>query len=138
MRTIKFRAWDTKTNKYMEPWPEGFHLFGETTCFDLIGQQFADECENRLLRYNDIITEQYTGIKDKNGVEIYEGDILRHNVNTYEIKWSDERQFVAVNPKRSQSGLVNWRDYVWLTRVSKHIRVIGNIHENSELLDEQG
>jgi len=41
MREIKFRAWDKIAKKFMWPWPDGFHLLGETTCFDLIGQQLG-------------------------------------------------------------------------------------------------
>ena len=42
MREIKFRAWDKIAKKFMWPWPDGFHLLGETTCFDLIGQQLKE------------------------------------------------------------------------------------------------
>jgi uncharacterized phage protein (TIGR01671 family) len=119
MREIKFRAWDTVMKKYMRPWPEGFSLFGEVTCFDLLGQQFAEQKRNTLLSFNDLIIEQYTGLKDKNGREIYEGDIV-----------------IASWHWKSPHAIELPDDYYAFTEyaIDDEMTIIGNIHENPELL----
>jgi len=124
MREIKFRAWDKKTKKFMLPWPEGFYLFGETTCFDLMGQQF-EKGEDRLLRYNDLEIMQYTGLKDKNGKEIFEGDIIEGMHNFGPGGFSKRR------------GIVEWKGDGYSMNYWEDFEVIGNIYENPELVSEQ-
>ena len=80
----------------------------------------------------DIIIEQYTGLKDKNGKEIYEGDIV---VNTYyddgemyKVLWVDDS--VAF-------GMESLDDMELYKLPLESLEVVGNIHENPELLGEE-
>lgn len=124
MRTIKFRAWD-ESQKYM--------AIQGTPDLETIQSFFFHFCNKTLM--------QFTGLSDKNGVEIYEGDILLdvefdENGNDISGKFpvlydSNKCQFVIDNSfKKDGSSLVNLVEYFGV----ENLIVIGNIHENKELL----
>ncbi|WP_273731690.1 YopX family protein [Leuconostoc mesenteroides] len=135
MREIKFRAWDNILNEYFS--------WGDSVKFN----NYHDLIEDN---YNGAVSlEQYTGLKDKNGVEIYEGDIVQP-VRFYE----GFERFPKIEPTKIGLPLkVNFGNYVfgkWIARevnetgfgvndyhFSEELQVIGNIHENPELLEEQ-
>lgn len=140
MREIKFRAWSTSTKiMYFLPAEKG-------------GGDLFDLKEHETWK-----VMQYTGLKDKNGTEIYEGDILEtpyeYNGNEY-TNQEDEaglyRGKVHYRPSKGfiQTHVIMFDDYeeadIWSKRGdleirSSYTRVIGNIYENPELLgDENG
>ena len=131
MREIKFRAWDKENKKmiYQDPLL-AFHRF--MTWVDSHVYE-----EGKLMPY---IMLQYTGIKDKNGNPIYEGDIMEYkghkciecgqhvkypNHNPYTVFWTEhEVGFVCENDDNYMSPRI------W----GKDMEVIGNIYEHPELL----
>ena len=138
MREIKFRVWDMRTGKYMWPWPKGFHLFGEVTCFDTMGQQF-DKTDDRLLRYNDLVIEQYTGLKDKNGKEIYEGDLLKvpNITRPYVVEFAKtKRRETYGHGDYGESLVIGFVFDGYYGQPEEH-EVIGNRYENPELLENK-
>lgn len=120
-REIKFRAWNKLKGVMFDPMPI---------------------VDFKVYEINAVELMQYTGLKDKNGVEIYEGDFVKHNNNTYVVEWRDNMGMCFLDAKRYDGGrdLVynkdNWRDWLWVYNVRKYIEVIGNIYQNTELISK--
>jgi uncharacterized phage protein (TIGR01671 family) len=120
MRTMRFRAWDSKNKKF--PFV-GFHIIGECTVFDLINQY-------RLEEFNDLIIEQFTGLKSEDGTEIYEGDIVQSHFSDhelYQIIWSDDDAAFITKGKGGSGAFLN-------PIYTLNFTVVGNIHENPDLI----
>ena len=125
-REILFRGKIIELCKYQGQWLEGF--FGSDN-----GKTFiAIQNENGLNGYfcDSKTVGQYTGLTDKNGTRIFEGDIVKtsHGGSTYyaKIEWDDGSFWVTNHDIQMPS---------YISEVSKtYLEVIGNIHDNPELL----
>lgn len=118
MREIKFRAWDKKRKR----------MFAVTT-LNASGavSVFIDDDGLYLLPAEQIELMQYTGLKDKNGKEIYEGDIVKSGPYCGKpIVFEEGRYWLGEEPDDLFTSSVRW-----------DIEIIGNIHENPELLKEK-
>ena len=79
--------------------------------------------------FDDIELMQYTGLKDKNHLKIYEGDIVKFEDELYKVIYdTDECRFLLVDEGDGTRVLGGWRSHL--------IEVIGNIYENPELLEK--
>jgi uncharacterized phage protein (TIGR01671 family) len=92
---------------------------------------FHDHIEDNSISYfEDIELMQFTGILDKNGKEIYEGDI---------VLFSDWKPKVIAFKDKSFAGFTLKNTDLFLTTYdSERMEVIGNIYENPDLLNEGG
>ena len=87
MREIKFRAWNIKEERMIQNIQQEYDG-GEEDCFaQFIEQEASHGRSGEKGKYH---VMQYTGLKDKNGVEIYEGDIVRSGFSTAVVEWDDD------------------------------------------------
>ena len=114
MREYKFRAWDNY-HQEMINW--------EQYKTELVSDDFINHGKGPLT------IMQYTGIKDINGKEVYEGDVysLRDGSRNYIVVWHDTSLIGNQIGTSSYAGLTYWQD---------GIEVLGNVFENPELARE--
>ena len=123
MREIKFRAWH-KEEKIM----------GEVLGIDILHKEifFSNEdadCYGHT-DFKDIELMQYTGLKDKNGKEIYEGDIVIHYSKMHKIIFNaEEARFVLRDDEFEL-------EIPFTNNNNKRMEIVGNIYENPELIKE--
>lgn len=116
-REIKFREWNNTTKK-MDYDPTGY-------CSGSFDQ--GDFQVNDIFSHNKFT--QYIGLKDKNGTEIYEGDIVRYSdALQFEVKWVGSG-FWLVSERFSDAEPTS--------TMCAALKVIGNIYENQELLEDK-
>jgi uncharacterized phage protein (TIGR01671 family) len=136
MREIKFRIWDKQGKVYLNEKDVAIDNLGNIFVFEGHDDNDIALYHARILidpgkeRY---IIEQSTGLKDKNHTEIYEGDVVKveGDGEIYRVEWI--RSGFGLEPR------YNSPRYPVLGNVElrKKIEVIGNVHENPELLEEK-
>lgn len=127
MREIKFRAWNNCRNEYL------FDV-GVNPCVEQIVSdgEWADEWDKYVI-------EQFTGLRDKNGKEIYEGDIVDIEGERYVVVFWQNGFYAeghARHLKRDEQVHFNWSAFCETNHAPILPVIIGNIHENHELLED--
>ena len=116
MRTIKFRAWDAESKKMFS----AQDLSQARIYWDWLGLK-------------DVKLMQYTGLKDKNGKEIYEGDIIMSIYGTGHVVYHERKALFGHEVKGSYGEFV----FIEIYRNIQETEVIGNIYENPELQEQE-
>ena len=152
MKDIKFRAWDKLINKMItesnvkeiidtiqgdfnttyvydsDEWYPAYEIFGIFNYFQAIKEMRIDRYnEKSELRFE---LMQYTGLHDKNGKEIYEGDIVRKfNGIIGKVIYEHSEFIIDVTNNKEL-------DYGRLDLIENLVEVIGNIYDNPDLLEK--
>ena len=121
---FKFRAWHKPSKKMFE-----VHCFTAEEVFENTLDGVGTSPTNPA-NMNDCVLMQSTGLKDKNGRLTYEGDIVFHrdkNVEIGKVEWEKGGFFVICN-----KWVIPWNFFT-----PSRWEVVGNIHENPELLEDK-
>ena len=123
MKELKFRIWNNSHNEFIRP---DYGLIG--FCYPLDGRIAILTTNSDPIE--DCVIEQYIGLKDKNGKEIYEGDIVEYDWYIRNDKSYRTKEQVTFDDMGARLG----NDRI---RNCSNVEVIGNIHENPDLLEKK-
>jgi uncharacterized phage protein (TIGR01671 family) len=133
MRELKFKFWNKLARRFQAPNKYAIQGDGLYVSYDYDMMAWDDPSS-----FDDSILApcQYTGLKDKNGKEIYEGDIIQLEGSpiSYSIEW--DRYQWAINAHGALGYDPDWNIQPFNHCVYERAIVVGNIFENSELLKQ--
>ena len=125
---FKFRVWSPKRKKYLTFNDYNYQFindYGELRLYPEAENLWCDFC------YGDEIVEQCTGLKDKNGKLVFEGDV---------VEYDDEMFSVFYSQSTLQFGIMGEHFSIYGDKIKKKdiyvldVEIVGNIHENPELM----
>nr|DAT71057.1 MAG TPA: YopX protein [Caudoviricetes sp.] len=123
MRAIKFRAFLKDTNEMVKVGAMDWDEEGNLLCLNY------PKGKDYFGYEDDIALMQYTGFKDKDGREIYEGDIIKYRNNLYQVRW------IFLGFYAHQINGRGFKELDEFVADTMDIEVVGNIYENPELLE---
>ncbi|WP_265478422.1 YopX family protein [Lactiplantibacillus plantarum] len=135
---IKFRAWDKVQNKMLLP--DNIEFIHGQAYWTEASTDGQDECSNdgKVDGIGALFElEQFTGLTDMNGKEIYEGDIIKYFGANKKIKAKNEFGIIVYKADRYGAGfnsIIQNKEHGYGGINIEQDIVVGNVHENAELL----
>lgn len=124
---FNFRVWDKNNKKMVYPNGNGYFNLKNDTVIDGNGELFDLVCQETV---EDCILMQSTGLVDKKGKEVFDGDVIKYeDIIASVVYFKDKARFVLEDNYNSIEDCDN--EYM------KTYKVIGNIYENEELLNNK-
>lgn len=132
MRPIKFRAWNKGVAPFVENWEKPCMIYDVQNLYDgsIDGLGAYGSFGSILGDTDRFVVEQFTGVLDKDGREIYEGDIVACKVEENRPKEKEIPRFLGV--VEFHEGTYGVGNYVMTFCSNK--KVVGNVHQNPGLI----
>lgn len=130
MREIKFRIW-LRAIAEVNGYSAGQELVIYNSIFDRKNGVAFYPID---FKYEIVAQNQYTGLKDKNGKDVYTGDFVRQSNTLYEIRDCVGGWECQIWQELKNGGAIEGSCYVFSCLSEKYCEVIGNIYENPELI----
>ena len=128
MREIKFRFWHKEDKQFFSPWSRGWRFEGENGQMYVNGMNVTERCE----------IMQYTGLKDRNGVELYDGDFFQEEDRLYLVQWDSKRAQYVAKVVETKYVLTRGLSFpLWQYADNVMIQIAGNIYEHPHLLTKE-
>jgi len=138
MREIKFRIYDkelkeTHIERLQDLCEDDYWYDGETEVWSVL-----KDCNDKQERF---VALQYTGLKDKNGKEIYEGDIVQHFyeysdvTDRYLVDYDEDELSYVFQKLSNKNNFIALEDLYDEDYGDYAVEIIGNIYQNPELLE---
>lgn len=124
---FKFRVWDKANECWVDN--ECCSIYGDGTISIVGTNQYGEDC---FCETDNCIIEQCTGLKDKNGKPIYDGDILQDCEQKIKVVFDEERHCFMFEYQYTHA----YKPISCIDVLDGDFEIIGNIHENVDLLND--
>lgn len=132
MREILFRGKRTDNGE----WAEGYYVRitdGKVVVHRIYAGCAESDCGDFYPDWYEVVPEtvgQFTGLTDKNGTKIFEGDILKNSTGVFTVVWDNDFSNWSV---KNEKGVVCYNLNTILTDKKRTCEIIGNIYDNPKL-----